>query len=584
MQHIGLRTKLIAGFIFVVLLPLLISGLVASNYISRELNRQVTKITAERLHQVNMNIERELRSLAQITNFIRIDDSIPDVLENPATSEHSMLRSVQLMDQKFLQISTMAVNEPLYVTLLDFHGHMYSNWSQPRQSIERVSRTDWFKQTLEQDGYPVWTLNHDNYMTPGGEALVTQSMVIKDQYFQRQLGVLVVSQPVGPYLKVLQTQDPSLDSLGFIVDSRNTILGEDPERLSELYPEIEPVLLRGSGSSEVMLGDRLASVSNYSMGLTNWRVVQAFYYDDLFANTKRIVAWMVSVFVISLLFFFLLVIIVSNLFTRHLNRLRTTIKKIESGQLEERYDVRTRDEIGLLGKSFNLMVSRLVSSMEREVVLERRKEQAKLEALQAQINPHFLQNTLNTLKWMSIMAKTTSITEMLMALGHLLDVSIHRGQEKITVAEELENVRRFLVIQKYRFGETIRVREDIDPLTLDTQVPKLSMQPLVENVYSHSVFGESGGEVVIRSSLEGETVRLSVIDDGMGVAAERLNEVRQHLDDTGRGSFSRIGLKNVHQRIQMMYGPQYGLTIERDEEQGFTDVSITLPWKGEDQA
>ncbi|XID90548.1 sensor histidine kinase [Paenibacillaceae bacterium WGS1546] len=583
MRNISLRTKLIAGFIVLVLLPMLVAGLIASDYIGRELNGQVTKITAERLHQVNMNIERELRSLAKITNFIRIDGDIPKVLESPVTSERSMIRSVQLMDQKFLQIATMAVNEPLYVALLDFNGHMYSNWPQSRQSIEQVSGTEWFQRTLEQDGYPVWTLNHDNYMASGGQPLITQSMVIKDQYFQRKLGVLVVSQPVTPYLKVLQTQDPSLESIGFIVDDGSRILGDDTGRLKQLYPSVEEALRRGSGSSDVMLGSRLASVSNYGIALTDWRVVQVFYYDDVFAHTKKIVAWMITVFVLSLLFFFLLVIIVSNVFTRHLNRLRATIKKIEGGQLDERYEVRTRDEIGLLGKSFNLMVSRLHSSMEREVVLERRKEQAKLEALQAQINPHFLKNTINTLKWMSIMAKTAPITEMLIALGHLLDVSIHRGQEKITVAEELENVRRFLVIQKYRFGDTISVREEIDPATLDALVPKLSMQPLVENVYSHSVMEDSGGEMLIRTEKAGELIRLSVIDNGKLVSAERFEEVRKHLSGSGQGSFSRIGLKNVHQRIQMMYGSEYGLRIERDEERGLTEVSISLPWEGEER-
>ncbi|GGD56086.1 sensor histidine kinase [Paenibacillus nasutitermitis] len=577
MRHIGLRTKLIAGFIVLVLLPLLLGGLTASTYISRELNGQVTKITAERLHQVNMNIERELLSMSKITNFIRIDDNIPKALESPLTSERDMLHWVHLMDQKFMQISTMAVNEPLYISLLDFNGHMYSNWTQSRQSLDAVRSSNWFKQTLEQDGYPVWSLNQDNYMVAGGQGLITQSMVIKDQYLKKQLGVLVVSQPVDPYLNILQTQDPSLNSIGFIVDESGRILGEDIPRLQQLYPSIEPALISGSKSTDTMLNGRLTSVSHYGIALTDWRVVQAFYYDDVFSNSKRIVVWMINVFVISLLFFFLLVIVVSNVFTRHLNRLRVTIKLIESGQLDERYDVRTRDEIGLLGKSFNLMVSRLRSSMEREVVLERRKEQAKLEALQAQINPHFLQNTLNTLKWMSIMAKTEPITEMLMALGHLLDVSIHRGQEKITLAEELDNVRRFLVIQKYRFGDTIRIVEEVDPLTLDMLVPKLSLQPLVENVYSHGVFGESGGEVIIRTVRESDVVRLAVIDNGKLVSAERFDEVRQHLDGTGRGSFSRIGLKNVHQRIQLMYGLQYGLTISRDEEHNLTNVSITVP-------
>jgi two-component system sensor histidine kinase YesM len=216
----------------------------------------------------------------------------------------------------------------------------------------------------------------------------------------------------------------------------------------------------------------------------------------------------------------------------------------------------------LLGRAFNHMLKRLRNHMEYEIQLERSKEKAKLEALQAQINPHFLHNTLNTIKWMSMIAGTKDITEMLLSLAHLLNMSISRGQEAITLREEIENVRYFLTIQKYRFGDTIIVIEDIDPATLDCYVPKLSLQPLVENVYRHGLF-INGGKMIIRASIKGEDLYIQVIDEGRGLKRERIEEVQAQLSQQqADSSFSGIGITNVHSRIQLMYGYPYGLTIE----------------------
>jgi two-component system sensor histidine kinase YesM len=263
------------------------------------------------------------------------------------------------------------------------------------------------------------------------------------------------------------------------MDANGHILAEDPQWVNSAYPSCLPDLkLKRSSYTAEINGEKVDVVTDF-IPLSDWLVVQVVHHKDVFNQIQQIRNIAISTLLLCVAIFITILILLSNMFTSSIRKLQSMMKQVERGNLDVSADIRSPDEVGWLSKNFNQMVKRLKHYIEREIELERVKENAKLEALQAQINPHFLHNTLNTIKWMSIMAGTKNITEMLLSLGHLLNMSIHRGQEEITVREEIDNVRYFLTIQKYRFGDTIQVVEDIDPETMDAYVPKLSLQPLV---------------------------------------------------------------------------------------------------------
>ncbi|WP_165452716.1 sensor histidine kinase [Paenibacillus thalictri] len=565
--------------LILILIPIFGVGIYSYNAFESVLSKQTFATASDRLHQVNINIEREMRAMMNASNSVVLDDRIHAVLIHPPNTERQTIDSVDQVDKKVLEISTAIITDPVFITVMDNFGNLYTNWFQSEGAYERIRAADFYRKAQQLNGYMSWTLNHPNYVSDKSENLVTLAMVIKEKTSSRNIGTLIISEPVSHYADILRATNLPYRNFGFMMDADGHILAEDPQWVNSVYPSIlRDMQMRRSSYTAEANGEQVDVATDF-IPLSDWLVVQAVHHKDVFKPIQQIRDVAVSLLLICVAIFIAILIIQSNMFTSSIRKLQGTMRKVEEGNLDVAVDIRSLDEVGWLGKSFNRMVRRLGHYIEREIELERSKENAKLEALQAQINPHFLHNTINTIKWMSIMAGTKPITEMLLSLGHLLNMSIHRGQEAITVREELDNVRYFMTIQKYRFGDTIEITEDVDPETLDAYVPKLSLQPLVENVYQHGLF-INGGKMIIRTRIVQDEIVLEVSDNGVGLTEARIKELEGHLSGMDRdGLFSGIGLKNVHRRIQIMFGPTYGLRIEQGEGDLNTSISIHFPYR-----
>lgn len=573
----SLRAKIILSFILFILIPVMCVGFLAYFQVENVLHDQITVATSDRLHQTNINIENKLNAMKNASRAIILDDNISNILLEPPQTPSERMQAVKHVNRKYLEVTTSIITTQVYLTLLDNEGNMYTNWSYTSESYQKIFDSEWMKQTLLQDGFMVWTLNHQSYVHPEQEKLVTTSMKVKSQDFSKTIGTLVISQPVDSFIEILKARNRSVESYGFIVSEEGELLGEHPTDLSEVYRSLSPALEGHNKNFNWDISGEKSFVSMYTIPLTNWQVVQVLPYDNVFNDIKTIRNTAVIITITSMVIFVILVIFFSNMFTRPLRELRQKMTQVEQGNLDVAVTIQSHDEIGILGKSFNKMVSRLRHHIQNEILLQKSKEKAKLEALQAQINPHFLHNTLNTIKWMSIMAGTQKITEMLLSLGRLLDMSIHRERETITLEEEMDNVRAFITIQQYRFGNKVRIVENIDPGTWNALVPKLSLQPLVENVYQHGVSEGDEIEMTIHSRIDKDILYLEVQDNGIGLSEERMKELLEVLQNKNRESFSRTGLFNVHKRIQLLFGESFGLIINRDKEHSITRVVIKLP-------
>lgn len=579
MNFISLRSKLIIASFLFIFIPIFTVGIFVYSEVEGVLIKQISNASSDRLDQVNMNMERIMQGMVNSASSIMLDDNVRDVLKNPPNNINQRIKNVNKMDKRFLEISTSIIDGEAYFSVMDTRGNIYTNWSQTPSSFQHLSESQWVKDAEKANGYMIWKLKHENYVYMKSEPLTTLTMVIRDKNFNNKIGTLIISVPSKQFLDILRVKDSSLINLGFIIDVDKHILSEETKFLKMIYPFIQKEISTSSYTFSKEINGKTYEVVTNSIPFADWKVVQLLPHQEIFMQIDRTRNIAIMSLFICILIFIGMIIFISTMFTRPLRNLRTVMKRVESGNLEASFTVNTRDEVGVLGESFNNMLRKLRHHLDKEISLERSKEKAKLEALQAQINPHFLHNTLNTIKWMSITAGTKKITEMLLSLGHLLDMSIHRGQEVITISEELENVRCFITIQMHRFGDTIKIKEEISPETLEVVVPKLSLQPLVENVYKHGVFID-GGEMVIRSRREGDCVFLEVINTG-GDHKIKLKELHNQLNVETPGLFSGIGLKNVHSRIQMIFGHNYGIYMDRNEEKGLTCVALHLPYRRE---
>ncbi len=238
------------------------------------------------------------------------------------------------------------------------------------------------------------------------------------------------------------------------------------------------------------------------------------------------------------------------------------------------------DEITELGLSFNIMVGRIRELLDAKVKEQENLKKAELRALQAQINPHFLYNTLDTIIWMTESKKTDQVIEIVRALSSFFRISLSKGRDWITIGEEIERTRNYLTIQKMRYRDILDYRVEMADRVADNTVLKLILQPLVENALYHGIKNKrQGGTIVVRAQpWRDSEVLLQVEDNGIGFTPEKLGQLQAELaDHSGEIRLeSGYGIGNVNRRIRLYYGEPYGVSIKSEYQAG-TCVSIVIP-------
>ena len=265
--------------------------------------------------------------------------------------------------------------------------------------------------------------------------------------------------------------------------------------------------------------------------------------------------------------------------TRPIAALCARVEGIDSGELEERQPIQAEEyEIRTLSEGFERMVGRLDRQIQETSRNQESLRRTELALIQAQVSPHFLYNTMDTIIWLIEAEKTQEAVEMVSSLSSFFRHSLSRGRDVITLGEEEEHVRSYLQIQQVRYKDIMRYTINLAPELGDVLIPKLTLQPLVENALYHGVKLKRGpGHIYVVGRAEGEDILLQVTDDGVGMSPERLEELRSALD---RGERVGFGLSTVHERLQLFFGPPYGLSISSQQGVG-TTISVRIPRRKE---
>jgi two-component system, sensor histidine kinase YesM len=263
---------------------------------------------------------------------------------------------------------------------------------------------------------------------------------------------------------------------------------------------------------------------------------------------------------------------------KKLHDVTATITKNDLQALVTSHNV---DEITELGMSFNIMIGKIRQLLDSKIKEQENLQKAELKALQAQINPHFLYNTLDTIIWMAQAQKTDQVVNIVQALSNFFRIALSKGQDWITIGQEIEHVRCYLTIQKMRYHDILDYKIQVDEDILSGTILKLTLQPLVENAIYHGIKNKrNGGSITVCARrAEGGQVCLEIIDNGVGFTPYKLSKIQASLaDETVDFSFSDsgFGLENVHKRIQLYYGKQYGLSVQSKYQEG-TQVTVTIP-------
>ena len=308
--------------------------------------------------------------------------------------------------------------------------------------------------------------------------------------------------------------------------------------------------------------------------VVGWRFIRIIDTKYITGDTRRTQLYFNIVFIISIITILIFSVFMAHLLTKPVKLLFEACKRIESGDMSFRVNINTSDEMGRLGHTFNLVMDQINANMERELVEQKRQNELKLEVLRSQINPHFLYNTLDSIKFLANLQEIHNIASMCSSLINLLKYNLS-SSTLATLAEEVESVTNYVEIQKYRYGDIFEFRIEIAEGTGPCVISRFVLQPLVENCLIHGFANiESGGEILVRSGFEGESLRVEVINNGNQVSGETLKKINQGIEQNK--PFNNIGVNNIRERIRLQFGSRAILIYSHDSG-GATVAALRFP-------
>ncbi|MCZ8518305.1 MULTISPECIES: sensor histidine kinase [Paenibacillus] len=376
--------------------------------------------------------------------------------------------------------------------------------------------------------------------------------------------------------------DPRKEQLFIVNDEGLALYSSDPE-LTGRQIRVDWGRIAGvSGSGHFVWKDAsfdgIVMFERMTGPLLTGAVVKMIPYDQLYGDTTVIAGINAAIGVLFLIVGIIAAVLISIRFTSPIKKLISFTQKVKTGQLDAHVDVEREDEIGLLTRKINEMTQTIHHLIVKEYQLEIANKTNQLRALQAQINPHFLYNALQTIGTMSLRYDAVKVYDLIYSLGSIMHYAMTAGSTEVPLRSEVEHVENYLALQKERFGEDLQIQWNVDPVTLSILIPKMILQPIVENIFKHGFEeGTEGGCIVIHSRMDREDcLLLSVSDNGKGQPAKRIAELEEALSRKGSLVSENIGLHNVMARLRLYFGDEAAVTIHPGAGSGLT-FTLLIP-------
>ena len=325
--------------------------------------------------------------------------------------------------------------------------------------------------------------------------------------------------------------------------------------------------------------DQNVTVTESGIPFLNGKVVSSISNADFFQQITGIKASVMLVMILCILSLIILSIAISRMFSKPILLIMKQMKKVESGNLDVRVNIKSKDEVGKLASGFNQMVERLKTFINEAYIAEIKQKQTELNALKSQIRPHYLYNTLEVIRMSAVYNDDNEVADMIQVLSNQMKYVIDYGEEIVTISTELSNLNDYFTLMKVRFEDKVDLKVDIRPdVSLDWGIHKLSIQPLVENAIQHGIRPKLGNGIVklIINKVENDLLSIIVSDDGVGMDEQKVNQINKRLNEGYVSTNRSVGMWNVNERIKTLAGNDYGLKISSELNVG-TSVRMVIP-------
>ncbi|RBW68310.1 cache domain-containing sensor histidine kinase [Bacillus taeanensis] len=576
-------SKIIVAFLLVILIPTLFICLAfywESNSILkrnvRESTVQIAKQTAESLSFIlNVGIDT--------SDFISSDTNIQRAilqLNNRTASEQrkdsqyiNTLLNNSVYSNSFVKI--------IYVLKEEGIGWGSGTFAETNLNNIQLSDQEWVKEAKLKDGALVWQgIQYDLFH--GGsvntDLVLPVSRVLKDFDTMKNIGLVQVHLDGRSILNTIEYLKLGETGKFFVVDTEGRIMIDS--NLDMINKKVEnPNLYRhivGDDAVEFEFAVKGVPYYGVKQPLSNgWMLVGTVPIHEIIGQLDRLQSW---IFFSSGVFSLIAIgigLFTAGWVTKPVKQLTQSMLRVKQGDLKERTTVNSSDEIGFLSNQFNEMLHEIENLMQQVESEQSEKYHAELRAVMHRINPHFLYNTLTTLRWLIDSNQNERASLVLSALNHLLEANMGKSGSIITVGEELDIIRKYLVILELRYEKTFHLELDIEPGTEKIPIPRMLLQPVVENAIFHGIVPKNtDGRISIRIHFNNGDIEFLINDDGLGIRNDKLKELNDPKTAVEKGNIG-IGLRHIFDTLRLYYDQNWEWSISSEPEQG-TTVRILL--------
>ncbi|MFF2908171.1 sensor histidine kinase [Paenibacillus sp. NPDC057934] len=574
----SLRNRMILIFFAITIVPFILFSGYAHTKSVEGIKQANAAFSMSYLEQAEMNLRTYLNHLNDQINNLVGDRDLQRLLERqPQNIEEEQAVSIELLSivhQKGQHL------DALRLRVFPLHPEQYPTYMRALGEDSTIRTENWFHRASS-SSVPFWQLTMNK--GPGRTPLLLYIKTFTSLHNRTPRGIVAVDL-ADHYFNRFFIPTKRLNGQKFLIineDGQVIFDSASNEWTGEQFPS--PKLLKqrklySEGVDTYTIHDREQLAAYVGMDTLPWTIISLTPMRELTEPVTKLNRLLLFFLVAYLICSVWVLVYITRNFTQPVLRLVRLMRRLEEGEFHMDIPHQGRkDEIGWLFRGFHSIVRTIDELIQDSARSERVKKELEFQVLSHQINPHFLYNTLDSIRWKAEKHGQNDIGEMVSALGNLLRLSLNQGKDITTVGREIEQVKAYVLIEQARIGMPLRVLYFFEEELLDLQFIRLLLQPLVENAIQHSIRDNfEHGKVVLSGRIEGKDLLISIADNGKGIPQSVLDDLEQDYSEQRTGKGSGVGLRNVNERLKITFGDHYRLQIETREDKG-TRITIRHP-------
>lgn len=583
-NDLSIRSKLSLLFILLIFIPLCMFLFINIFVTSKGNEEQAVYSTRQVLNQTGSFLEYKTESFLNSLNSIAFNDMVIELIQKDPknyTENAGLWAADSLNFDKILLVAKN--NRDIYKVHLYMENGLAAEYqNEDFIDLKNVIKSNWYKRLVSGGNTVEWFGREYFSQNDETNCIYVLRAIPSSENYRKSIGVVRLDIQEKIFSAILDQAVFTRSASAILLNNSNEIICTSG---GSAFKECEPIrniltLLSSNNSNEGLIEKISLNKEKFLVGVqdvrnTDWRLLLFIPYDDILSINNKSRNQMILIILIISPLMFPLVFFISASSAKRIKTLIMQMRKVVDGNFNVSILPSNKDEIGELTQNFNYMLTRLALSMDEKYMLGKEIKSMELKALQAQINPHFLYNTLDLINWMSVRTNTPEISLAIQALSRFYKLSLSKGEDMVTIENELEHVKAYVEIQNMRYKNSISLKIEVPESLYQFMIPKITLQPIVENSIFHGIFEkeDESGLVRIRGELSGNNIFLYIQDDGVGMSGEKISQIM-----AGEGTTENhhgYGIKNINERIRLHYGGDYGLSFDSKPGEG-TIVLITI--------